>query len=249
MIDIDIDTQGLSSMFNISKGDIDDLMETTIKNITAEYAYNWGMVAKKELGSTRTQYMNAIQIDSRGRFTGVAYLNPAAFLPNAIEVGMSGFDMKAGMLKSPKAKMTKNGPVLTIPFRFASAGSLGESSAFSGVLPPSIQRMAKKSSGGLKLKNIPSKYHIPKSASLRSKGKSASFNQIKNNQSTSIYEGLKKTGGGYITFRKVSLNSDPASWQHPGFTARNFSKKALANLDIPGIVGDSIDNFLTNLGF
>lgn len=250
MIQLDIDTSSISSQFDLSRTEIDNLLSYTVQEVTAEYAYIWGNIAKRKLKSTRNRYIGAIQISSRGRFTGVAMLNPAAWLPNAIEVGASAFDMKAGFLNSSKVKTGKNGPYLTIPFRYASAGSVGESDAFAGVLPPSVQRAADLAgSSGVSLSSISSKYHIPKSASVRQKSQSASFEQIKNKQSTSQYEGLQKTQGGYITFRRVSLNSDPGSFQHPGFTARNFSQEALSNLDIPSVIGESIDVFLTNKGF
>jgi len=251
MIDIDIDTQGLSNDLGLVKSEIDNLMQYTIEQLTAEFAYSWGMEAKKSLKATRKEYQDAILIGSRGRFTGVAYLNPAAWLPNALEVGLSAFDMKQGFLKSPKVKLNKKGePFLTIPFRFASSGSVGESSAFSGILPPEIERSARASGrNGLQLKNISSKHQIPKSASLRKKMDSVTFKKMESNQKTSIYQGLKKTKGGFVNFRRVSLNSVKHSWNHPGFEARNFAQKALPKLDIEGIVGDAIDQFLENIGY
>ena len=150
MIEFDIDTMGLSGQFDLNKNDIDDLLNYTVKQLTAEFAYIWGNEAKANLHSSRNEYLNAIQVGERGRFTGVAYLNPAAWLPNAIETGATAFDMKVGMLKSSKVKMGKNGPYLTIPFRFGTSSAIGESSAFAGVMPPEIERAAKQSSGAVK---------------------------------------------------------------------------------------------------
>lgn len=249
---IDIDTKGLSSQFDLDKGDIDDLLEYTAKQVTAEFAYLWGREAKQSLGSTRNEYINAIQIDTRGRFTGVAYLNPAAWLPNALEVGASGYDMKQGLLASAKVKVGKSGPYITIPFRFSGSGSIGESSVFSGITPPEIERAVGKSSskGGLGISEIPSKYQMPKAAAFNTGVmKSVSFEKRVDLQTKSIYEGMKKSAsGGYINFRRVSLRSAAHSFQHPGFEPRDFAYKALPKLDIEGLLTASIDGFLTKIG-
>ena len=249
---IDIDTRSMSSQFDLDRGAIDDLMEYTAKQVTAEFAYLWGREAKQTLKSTRNEYINAIQIDTRGRFSGVAYLNPAAWLPNAIEVGASGYDMKQGFLASAKAKMGKEGPHITIPFRFAGSSAIGESSVFSGIAPPEIERAVSKSTsrGGLGLSEIPSKYHIPRSTAGKAGVlKSVSFEKRTTLQTKSIYEGLKKhTSVGYINFRRVSLKSAPHAFQHPGFEPRDFAYKALDKLDIEGLLTDTIDGFLTNIG-
>ncbi len=249
---IDIDTRDLSSQFDLDREDVNMLLEYTVKQVTAEFAYLWGREAKQSLKSTRNEYINAIQIDTRGRFTGVAYLNPAAWLPNALEVGASAYDMKQGLLSSPKAKMGKNGPYITIPFRFAGSGAIGESSVFSGIAPPEIERAVSKSTsrGGLSLSEIPTKYHIPKTRELqRGALESVAFDKRMNIQTKSIYEGLKKSiSGGYINFRRVSLRSAPDSFQHPGFEARDFAYKALPKLDMEGLLTSSIDGFLTKLG-
>ena len=68
-------------------------------------------------------------------------------------------------------------------------------------------------------------------------------------KTTSIYEGLKKQGGGYVMFRRVSLNSSPDAFNHPGFDARNFANKALSQMDVPQTVDIAIDTYLSNLGF
>jgi hypothetical protein len=46
----------------------------------------------------------------------------------------------------------------------------------------------------------------------------------------------------------VSENSDPASWLHPGLVARNFSQRALSELNKEVEVGQAIDAWLVNSG-
>ncbi len=264
MISLHIDTHELSAEFHLTKQDVEDLLEQTVKRVTAAYARLWEGEAKRTLKQSRTQYIRAIQIGQRGRFTGIAYLNPQAWLPNAVEVGKDAFDMKPGFMASSKAKRTAKGVLyLTIPFRFATPDMLGDSEVFSGVMPqeilPAIHQQEKQfntqgGSKGLELDKIPSQYHIPKSAAYRQQLKQmdGGFDRMKaNTQKTSIYEGLQRAakGSGYVNFRRVSENSDPLRFLHPGITAMNLSQSALELLDVPHEVDLSIDSFLSQKGF
>lgn len=264
MIDIAIDTRELAAEFNLSREDVNDLLELTVQRVTATYARLWEGEAKRTLKQSRSQYIRAIQIDTRGRFTGVAYLNPQSWLANAVEVGQDPFDMKPGFMSSSKVKTTKKGiKYLTIPFRFATPGMLGESEVFSGVMPseilPAIHAQEKESAQdgaprGLQMDKIPREYHIPKSASLRAKMKQldGGFSKMKRGTpATSIYEGLQRaaSGSGYVNFRRVSELSDPLRFLHPGIKAANLSQSALDLLDVPNEVDLAIDMFLSQKGF
>lgn len=252
MIQLQIQSTDLAQEFGLTQNDVDDMVEYVVEDVAHSFARQWQTEAKSSLFSSRNIYVNAIQAAKRGRDTSVVYLNPAAWLPNALELGTTEFDMKHGFLASDKVKYDKNGnPFLTIPFRFATSNAIGENEAFAGVMPREIHRTVKKLDGKpLNIKDIPSKYHIPQSASLRRKMKSKGFEQLsKKVETTSIYEGMKKTSGGYVTFRRVSLNSQKESFIHPGFYARNLAEKALSAMDIPFNVDVAIDNFLSNAGF
>ena len=174
MIDLNINVEDIAEEFSLSQREVNALLEYSVETITAAYARQWDIEAKSNLGKTRNQYRSAINVAKRGRFTGVVYLNPASWLANALELGADAFDMKVGFLKSSKVKYTKdNKPFLTIPFRFATSQALGESSAFAGIMPGVIEKAVKAheeenpDKKGLPLSKIPSKYHIPKSATLR----------------------------------------------------------------------------------
>lgn len=258
MIPITIDTMDLSSEFSLSRENVDDLLEFTVQEVTKEFARVWEAKAKQELKASRTDYINSIRVDSRGRFTGVAYLDPVTWLANAVEMGAGAFDMKEGMLSSGKAKQGKSGRYMTIPFRFATPGALGESSVFAGVMPAvihsAVMSTEKSGGGGLPMSSIPSQFQIPKSQSLRSQLRSEGFSQLKSNtEMTSKFEGLQRSssGSGYVTFRRVSENSEPAAFMHPGIEERDISGKAISEFSsqIPQIVDMSIDNYLVSLGF
>ena len=246
MINLDIDTSDLSAEFELSRTDVDNMLQYTVEEVAASFARQWEIEAKSVLNQSRNEYVNSIQVTKRNKFTAVVYLNPASWLANAIEMGTSEFDMKKGFLKSNKIKYTSKGkPYLTIPFRFGTPQAIGDSSAFSGIMPTQIYSQVKKQApkAALKLSSIPQQFHIPKSAALRKQTKSGNFANItKKTEMTSIYEGMRKTQGGYVTFRRVSLNSDPSSWIHPGFQKKDLAGTALGKLNVPQIVDISIDN-------
>ena len=257
MIDFSIDISDVVSELSLTQQDADEAVAYCVKEVTAEVYRAWTAEAKDNLGSTRSQYIAALGMEKIDNHTSVIFLDPEAWLPNAIEQGVSSFDMKPGFLSSSKVKYTKDGsPFLTIPFRFATPGSIGESTAFAGVMPQSIydkvRQQVPNSREQLKLSDIPSEFHIPKSISLRNTLKSIGYDSLsKKEPRTSIYEGLQRTTGGYINFRRVSLRSDADRWVHPGFQAKDLARLAEQKVQsrIPDIVDNALDNFLANLGF
>lgn len=252
MISWDIDTMGLSEEFDLDRAAIDDLMELSVAMVTKRFVDHWHEAAGRNLNSTREIYQSAIQMGSKGRFTGVAYLNPAAALPNMLEMGTSAFDMKQGFLSSPNVKMGKTGPYMTIPFRWGTPASSGSSAGFAGKLPDSIMNeVSKAPEKPLPLSRIGQQHRMPKSQALRQRMGilKSKVGNLPMSAQTSKYEGVKRNakGAGYVNFRRVSLNSDPMSWMHSGFEARDLAGQAEGKLDIPHIVGLAIDNFLAGL--
>lgn len=265
MVPIKIDFGDITSEFSLDKGNVDEMMSFVIKELTGLFAREWQTQASKELTSSRKDFINSIIVGEEGRFRGFVML--VGQVPNMIEDGAEPFDMKIGFLKSDKKKMGSSGPYLTIPRRFATPGALGESSVFSEVLPEEIYAIVKdRKSGtstlggaisrgaGLKLPDIPEQFRVPE---VRQKivTKSRIWEAYQNKASK--YEGLQRvqktyesaTQGQYISFRRVSNNSDPDAWIHPGIAAHKFAEKALDSLNIPAIVDQKVDHFLSELGF
>ncbi len=258
MIDIDIDVSPIAEEFALSDSQSRNLTQQIVNNVTVALMREWDGLAKNNLKKTRSQYRAGLKLDSSQDLSNKIYLVGA--LPLMIENGASGFDIKLGLLRSPKVKHTKKGePYITVPFRHATSEALGENRAFSGVLPTVIHKMAKQLAGApLQLGSIPSKFHIPKSAALRNRMKEIGLRvdvrekiveKLPTSDRTSIYEGLKKTEGGYVTFRRVSLSSQADSWIHPGFEARNFADQALNAVDEDSISESTIDAYLQSIGF
>lgn len=254
IIPIQIYSDDLVAQFPLTKKDIEDLISGMISQISFRFARAWEDQAKSSLKSARNEYVRSLKIFTEGPLKGGVMLT--GWLPNAVESGISGFDMKAGFLASPKVKHGKNGSVyLTIPFRFATAGSLGESSIFSGTLPASVEKSLKQSSKpSLSKSAIPSAHSTPNvRPQVQTNGRV--FEEYKHK--SSIYEGLTRStktyqGGSssqYNTFRRVSLNSASNSWIHSGIRAYNLAEKALGTLDLPSEVGKAIDDNLAKIGF
>lgn len=122
---------------NISQADGDEIAGNVVRHVASEFFNAWRETAKNSLSSSREQYLASLQLENESKTTTLVILHGK--LPNMIESGFSGFDMKEGFAKSSNRKTTKDGGwYLTIPFRYATPGSLGESGAFAGVMPQEI---------------------------------------------------------------------------------------------------------------
>lgn len=265
MIPVLIDTSTVAAEFSLSSQDAKDMVSFVVKELTARFAKSWDDEAKRALKSTRQLYRSSLVVGEQGPFTG--YVMLVNKLSNMIESGASPFDIKVGFARSSKAKRTAGGGwYLTVPFRHATPGALGENEVFSNIMPTSVYAVAKKleptvstlggvkRGGSLQVNQIPSPHNIPRTRAMIVT-KSKTFEEYKHKHS--IYEGMqrsqktyeKATQGSYVTFRRVSSNSDKNSWIHKGIEARRLSDKALANTNIPHEVDMAVDNFLTRLGF
>lgn len=264
MIPIIIDTRGLVSEFALSREEIDSMMSFTVKGITARFATLWEEQAKKNLKSSRKQYVRSLYVGEKGRFKGFVTLRGR--LPNMIEQGASAFDMKTGFAQSSKRKINGTDWYLTIPFRWSTPSALGESEVFTNRMPDEIYSIAKKISGTtsqrgsgtvrtgeqVKMGDIPSPYDIPK-VRPEVAGTNKAFEEYRHK--TSIYEGIGRssktyesaTQSQYVSFRRVSSKSDPLSWIHTGIEAKKFADEALNELDIAHEADMAIDNFLNSI--
>lgn len=201
----------------------------------------WVRLAQDNLGASAGDYIAGIQpVEVDGNW---AHVHLVGELPNNIENGQAPFDMKPGLLAGPNAKTGKNGRYNTVPFRHGTPGStgkrVGKPMPMTGItaagkpksmvyteakkLKPSVETLGGKTAwggrtgdfGGLGIRTmLPVKKGRPGAYTWRS---SPFANMVK---SAKTYE--KATQNQYVTFRRVSDNSDPNSWWHPGIKARRF---------------------------
>lgn len=249
---IQFDTNDLIEKFYLNEDQVKNLIDFSIKELTASFAREWEKTANQKLGSSKNEYIQSLIVVDEGYAKGAVLLR--GWLPNAVESGLESFDMKEGILNGPNAKIGENGNKYnTIPFKFGTPGS--NANSFSGgIMPQEIYQIAKgkKPDQPIKREELPSKYQEPKTVSIK-QPQAKNFEQY--THKAAIYEGVVKkkdsvTGQNtYMSFRRVSENSDPSSWQHPGIEARNLAEQTLENFNIPDQVGISIDNFLKSIGW
>lgn len=137
-----------------------------------------------------------------------------------IEDGREAYDMKEYLLNGPKAKQSKDGGRYnTIPFRHYTPSKPGAGSSAVSVrmrMPRDIYKQAKQLSRSLP---NPKTGKVDWGQSLNTDKPPATSWTGYQHQS-SIYQGMYRVGDAkntqYLTFRRVSDKSNPASWWHPG---------------------------------
>jgi hypothetical protein len=255
--EIKIDAADFAKENHLGSGDMQLLSGAIVRQLASTFQTRWKAEANLVLNQTRQEYVSSIKI-THGNGKSTVFLDPDAFLPNAIEGGMASYDMKVGMLASPKAKPNgKGGKYITIPFRFAVHGSVGDRGDFAGVMPKSISDLMTGGKVGAKLGmgQIGAKHRMPKSVELRNKIKEAGLDmggetaKLAEDDQTSKFEGLKRNakGSGYVTFRRVSTESPAEAFIHPGFDKHDLLGKAYDGLDLDRIGQIATDNFMVGL--
>lgn len=239
-----VDISEVAQEFIMSGEEVKSMSQFILSNIADEYIRNWEHLVDQNLHSTRSEYKKAIFSEQQDDYSIIIGLTPReSQLALMLEDGASIFDIKEGYKKSSKRKIGKDGKwYLTVPFRWATSEALGESGVFANKMPAPIEKLVKVSKQPLTFNQLPGQ-----------------FRQIGSNKTSgythksTIYEGLfreeigsgsKEKRGGYFSFRRVSDNSDPLSWIHPGFTALKLMEKAAQETDLMRVVDYSVQQFL-----
>lgn len=237
---ITVDVNSIIGELVFTKSQINDLRELTAKSYADEAYTNTVQLAQERLATSKFDYINALSVRRENRFTYALVLE--GVFPLMLENGASSFDMKDGFSRSDKIKTTKSGGwYLTIPFIFRTTSANPASGQKGQILPRSIYDL---------IRNSPAKkfdlgnftISILKGDQIPLRYQPGAIKEMSNKvdqyiPKSSIYAGLqrkqnKETGqSGYNTFRRVSSNSDPNSWIHPGITAYKLMDEALNNID------------------
>lgn len=260
-LDIDEIIQELSLPTNVA----DSIVEQCVDEVTKEIYEAWKREASDKLKSTRTDYIEGLDVRIVSKYNRQIVLTGA--LNNMLERGASPFDMKLHFSKSRKVKYSthtdKNGNMstrwyLTIPFRVGTPGIVGENPVFSNIMPKTIHRIMKSKlpDSALKKSEIPSPYDVPKSRSaINIPSKNINFPEYTHR--SSIFQGMvkktaaygKTTQNTYMTFRRVGEASDPNSWIHSGIKAYDLLGNSIKKLDIQTIAENKVDEILESLGY
>lgn len=216
-VDINIDVKLDSDIDAVMLPLFNKAVESAIMTSLSLIKDRWQQQAQNKLNSTRTDYLLGLDFDSvvypynNNPFSGAVILRGK--LANSLELGYSAFDMKKGFAGSSKVVATQNGGwYLTIPIRHSTPNSF----MYGKPMPKDIYAEAKK---------------LPHWGSLKvSGGQLTSWTgyQHKANIHDSLTRIIKPNGktkqSQYYTFRRVSNNSDPLSWWHPGYAGVHIAE-------------------------
>jgi hypothetical protein len=194
-------------------------------------------LAMARLNTTADDYIAGLQVErittKGGWFSPDTITHQVilvGMLPNMIEKGWPGGDMKPALLAGRNAKVGKDGKRYnTVPFRHMGTNATGRNGQpfgsqyremlgqdWASRLGKSIEKMAKRLRPGQRLEAG----HAPR---------------LRAHHKTDLYAGLHKRGQPrhtqYMTFRRVSENSDPRAWLHPGIQPANLFPEVEAHID------------------
>lgn len=183
--------------------------------------------------------------DLPGSDTPIASIDLVGWLPNKMEEGWEGGDMKPWLLAGRNARMTKQGPVNVVPFRHGAPGATGNN--FPPMGSQFNDRMGTEEAARLgkrvyaKAKRLAATTSDPSTGRTQWGGRLPAGNApvLRPHHRTDIYAGMvrqrktyeKATQSQYKTFRAVSKNSDPRAWIHPGIEGQHIMRDAAGALD------------------
>ncbi len=254
MLQIGIDLSEVIQEFYLISDEVEGLKSRILDRITDEYMFQWENNINDSLDSTRNEYKKAMYVNRVDDSNTIIGLTPReSQLALMMEEGVSPYDLKDGFSKSSKKKDKEGGGwYLTIPFRHATSEAVAEASFFSNQMPKQIEDIVKvkpMSGGkttGLTLDELPAEYQKLLSNPTTGYEHKAPINQ--GLQRINMPSSDKEKRSGYLTFRRVSDNSDPDSWVHRGFSALKLMEKTMQQVDerTDKIIYEEIQNTLRN---
>ena len=184
--------------------------------------------ARRQLNSTRDNFLSAVtaKVDN---YVLVVELDPDNWLANAVENGISGFDMREGLLNGKNAKISKKG------FRYASipmdkdpnrdpSGSPEAQDIQSRIqevlLKPKYDRMK------VTMNTDGTMYQSQKV--VHDDAKVQGLYRTRKFDSPSEFHSGKKPNWQFVMFRTISdnpLSASAGGWQHPGIKPANIFRK------------------------
>lgn len=210
-----------------------------LEGLTAAAEAYWKKLALDELRSTSRDYVaGVVRMPSTKPGTEVLVLE--GMLPNMVENGWPGGDMRAWMLRSPKAKTAKDGSrYLIVPFRHGTPDTGGRN--VGRAMPQSIYDVAKKLKGtktdATGKRSWGGRLHL--GLRMSDEARKILGEKEKPWHTTSIYTGMvrnhktyeRASQSTYGTFRVISSKSrDPRSWIHPGLVPKHFAERVQARI-------------------
>jgi len=126
---IEVDIEGLLPQSLLALLD-ESFVTSVLDDVAASAHARWIRLAQQQLSSSKRDYIDGIQpIEVTGPFERTIAL--VGWLPNAVENGIDGWDMRKTLLKDgPGVRTSKSGKKYrAIPFRHGTPGSQGQAGA------------------------------------------------------------------------------------------------------------------------
>jgi len=244
----------LSAYPTVVQAVLPEIAEATRNEIVAN--------AQHELTSGGLDYVGGVQLLHLPVSPEAILQGPVLFasvvltgwLPNALENGWAGGDMKPGLLGGRNAKVSKKGFRYNIvPFRHQTPGTsgragrpMGSTHRAHGMSGRDAKRLGRAIHAHAK--NLSATTSHPRTGTAWGKRLSAGLapkltSHTGYRHKTDIFAGMVRqqktyaaaTQNTYSTFRVVSENSDPDSWHHPGIVRHDFFGRAAKK--VPKIAG------------
>jgi hypothetical protein len=213
-----------------------------VHGIAASARAFWISLAQTRLRSTARDYIQGIQEDIGDDY---AVLTLEGTVPNMVEQGWTGGDLRQWLLHGPNAKQGKNGPYNVIPFGHGTPGTGGRNvgrpmptdiHAAAKMLAPTLSRPGKVDTKGGRTTVYGERLH-PGSRNVNDVAHKLLTTKSKPWHATSIFMGMIREGKqfssgriqttGYKSFRTISLTDRAPGkhWFHPGIKARRFANE------------------------
>lgn len=243
MFTLDLDAKLAASVLVAQKDKVQAALMAAANDLGLKAIEQIGLQAQMQLKSSAQDYLRGLQDAGGGMSTtpsGEVIVTLVGTVPNAMEQGFDAFDIKPGLLGSPKVKHGKSGkPYIDVPFRWGRPGAKtvqAMSKAASSAMDKAM-RAAKKSMGAgpAAMALIRSKYvgGPPKGKTVNIGGKT-----VLHAHKADIEAGMSRlpklsvgASGEFRTFRRVSGSSSVASWRHPGRTGVEIFKMVVGVLE------------------
>lgn len=228
-------------------------------DVAAAARAQWIVLAQRELHTSKRDYINGIQpVEVEG--PAVRVITLVGWLPNAVEQGLSGFDMRQTLLSGPRVKTNAEGQkYASIPFRHSVPGTKGSaapamgsrlgpqpstSRGIPGVLEKSaaasmgrgIYERAKQLGPGARLGTKQGTGYVPVRHSKTRTGVEL-VPKLAPHHKTDIYAGMRKEQKQYASATQSQYitfrtisEANPDGWRHPGINARMLSEKVISHV-------------------
>lgn len=210
-----------------------ELVEAVLPDIAEAVRAHIISRAHVELHTSSQDYVMGVQpvkLDMPGKLTAggqiYATIVLTGMIPNMIEQGWNGGDMKPVLLAGRNAKTGKDGTRYnTVPFRHGTPGVTGRNMPEMG----SQFRHVMKAQDAARLgKRV---HDAAKKLKPGQRLPAGMAPKLRSHHVTDIFASMVRQQGParstqYMTWRRVSDKSDPRSWIHPGIVGRHLFRDA-----------------------